>query len=61
MIDGCEWNPSENRPVRSDEKSHARAEVVLGNGIWRLCANCAKLPAFAKMHYKTTEIKRSEL
>ena len=36
------------------------AEMVLGNGIWRLCANCAKLPAFAKMHYKTTEIKRSE-
>ena len=58
MIDGCEWNPEENRPTRTDEESHAQAEVILGNGIWRVCSSCSRLPCFTKMHYRVVLIIR---
>ena len=59
MIDGCEWNPKENRPTNINEESHAQAEVILGNGMWRVCSACAKLPVFSKTHYKVTTIIRA--
>jgi len=58
MTDGCEWSPTENRPTEMREESHAQAEVILGNGVWRLCSECAKLPVFAGARYKVTPIDR---
>jgi hypothetical protein len=59
MVDGCEWNPDKNRPVETHEESHAQAEVILGNGVWRVCSMCAKLPVFSGAHYRITPIIRA--
>lgn len=51
MDDGCEWRPDEDRPAYdSDDHSKGNpAEVIVGaNGQWRLCASCARLPAFKR-------------
>lgn len=50
--DGCEWNPVDNRPTIMGEESHARASVILGDGIWRLCDDCAKLPMFKRFYVR---------
>jgi len=53
MKDGCEWNPAEDRLTRSDEESHAPAEVILGtNGDYRLCVKCSLGPRFR--HYRVS-------
>ena len=60
MKDGCEWNPKENRPTYMGEESHAQAEIILGDGTWRVCKECSKLPIFANVHYKVTPITHKE-
>jgi len=51
IIDGCEWNPSMNRAAFDTDEHHRTtpAEIIVGaEGKWRLCAECAALPRFAR-------------
>jgi hypothetical protein len=50
--DGCEWNPRLDAPAIETDAHHrsAPADLIVGaDGRWRLCAACAKLPAFARL------------
>lgn len=57
--DPCEWNPDSHRLGYPEEESHARAEVVIGNGLYRLCESCSTLHRFR--YYKRTVIKNKEV
>ena len=50
--DHCEWNPDEDRACYYGEV-HARSTVLVGaRGEWRLCADCAALPAFQRFRVR---------
>lgn len=46
--DTCEWNPAKDLPAQDGDEMHAPAELILGNGDWRLCRDCASLPRFRR-------------
>ena len=60
--DGCEWCPDADRPSYGGDKHHetVRAEWMIGSGIpWRLCAECAKLPRFARYRVRRPIVRRA--
>lgn len=59
--DGCEWDPSTNKPatVGSAHSVTTPATLIVGaQGNWRLCEECAALPRFRRYRVRKTIVKK---